>query len=146
MFGFLRQRTQERRELSEAHQLGVDAAGEMADEVEGYLSSRLPNITVSYLEVFKERLQDLPEHPELSVEQVAEIEFEIFLEQIEGLSTKMAEEVSTALADWYAFATEMGVRQALDELVQQRVDEALILLRAGGKTLLRQRIGSAATQ
>lgn len=138
MFEYIRKRIEERRGNREAYEFGAKAGGEMADAIDGYLNERFETITVGYLKVFKDRLDNLPNEPGVTQKEVAGIAFKIFLEEVDELLPKMRAEVSTALADWYAFATEFDMKSSFNELVEHRLAKATAILRVGGKALLEE--------
>lgn len=138
VFEYIRKRMEERRSNREAQEFGTKVGGEMADAIDGYLNERFETITVGYLRVFKDRLDNLPNEPGVTQKEEARIAFKIFLEQVDELLPKIRAEVSTALPDWYAFANEFDMKSPFNELVEHRLAKATTILRVGGKALLEE--------
>ena len=136
---FKRKRTGKQKELEDAiaaHKMGQKFGGQLIAHIEAFAASRLDDVSIKLLEVFKGRLETVYDDPEHDPKTVAVVELRLFGEQIDEYQKTMSIEMIDDLPEEYAeAASSLNMNNELVDLIESVLQPRLDLLVAGAKTL-----------
>jgi len=123
-----------------AYKSGQEAGEAIFRAVEGYLDKRLPEVSSRFLRVLRERLETIHNEPGVDPKKVAQIEYDIFVENTTDYPAKMTKEVESGLREWLGLAREIGVGDIVDQHIQRKIVEASASLRLDGALALSEAV------
>jgi len=121
MFKFFARRREEKQRQKAAYQLGYDASTRIITAVDGYLDSRLPELSRNLLAVLSERFTTIYDQPEHEPELLARIEWKIFDEHLDTFPDRVKQELQQNIGNWLDLA-DFGGRELVDVYIQNRID------------------------
>ena len=130
------------KEGNRAYGLGADMGQQMAEAVEVATDARFKSVQEGYLSVLRDRFRlslNQQDEPPITV---ARAEYQVFMENVDDLKTKMPAELRASLADWVKAVDEVGIRSEFDRILTGRIDEFTTNLGLIGLDVLTNEFGA----
>jgi hypothetical protein len=142
MFGFGKKREATQLPRKAAYDLGETIGRCLFRAVAGYLDYRLSELTVRVLTLLGERFETIHDESNHKPEVVAQVEFDIFRNNLQEFQPRLESEVREFLNDWLLVAEKSGQKAEIDEYISDRLSKAQQDLVAQGAAMLSQVISS----
>ena len=136
MLGLFKKRAAERSRRAAIIKEGEHAGQAIFEAVEAFLNQRLPEVSKSLLEVLRGRFNTIYDHPPHAPKDVAQIEWNIFNENIATYPARLRDEIENSRRDWLNVATQMGVRAMIDQHIEKRIADSVSALRLDAIAML----------
>ena len=133
-------RKQEVKENAAAYEKGKEFGKQLGRMVDEFAEGRLDQITVNLLQVFKERLETVYDHPEHDPRVVAAIELRLFGEKVGEAQKRFWSELQDHLSDYLEIVDELDLSEQLADLFEHATEPRLEALIAGAKVLYDSKI------
>ena len=129
-----------KKKLTEGEQKALDMGRQFFDDIdrafEEFLEYRFTPVQKNYLDILRGRFQEALHGENAPPLTLARIEYKIFLEQLDDMRPKMAEEIYTHMENCVKVADEVGVRSEVDYYFEQRIEQFATDLSMEGLNLL----------
>ena len=151
IFKKLREKKEEKKKVQAAMADGEEFGNKIAEGIEKYSNERLSDVTVNLIAAFKQRLETVYDDKEIKPEEAAEIELNLFANEIEKFSKQMWEEYIAFISPTFEVfekllpenASDNKVEEALGpfaDLIDSKIEEHANILIAGAKVLYDEKI------
>jgi hypothetical protein len=138
MFGFGKKSEAAQLPPKAAYDLGETIGRCLFRAVSGYLDYRLSQLTVKMLTLLAGRFETIHDEPDHRPEVVAQVEFDIFRNNLQEFLPKLEAEVREFLSDWLLLAENSGQKAEIDAYLRDRLKKAQNDLIAQGTAMLSQ--------
>jgi hypothetical protein len=133
MFGWIRKKTSKGKTGSEVNALqwGKDYAQELVGLFDTFLTERFDPVRINYLELLKKFIKESLNSKDAPPSTTARIQFELFIEQVGELRSKMSEELTLFVRGMLENTIQVipNAHSMFDELVIARVEDFLLRLK-----------------
>jgi hypothetical protein len=126
-----------------AYQPGADVGRQMAEAVQAVTEARFKSVQDGYLNVLRDRFRLALNQADAPPITLARIEYNVFIENVGELKTKMPPEFQATLAEWVKVVDELGIRAEFDRILGDRIDEFTANLLMLGLNVMRNEYGTA---
>lgn len=137
-----RQRAKKER-LEAANKMGRDFGDNLFKKVEKFGDTRLDEIAIKHLSVFKNQLETVYDDPDHEPKIIAAIEGQIFSEQTEQVLKIMWSETQEFCAEEVPHVGELEdplINELLADIMEQRIEASITMMIAGAKALYDMKI------
>ena len=119
-------------------ELGERAVASMAADLDAFMQARFNPVFNSMLDVLRGRLDEAidVEGTDAPPLMRGQVEYEIFVENVDDVRARMLGEVQSAMGDWLKFAREADLTESLQAYLEHQVDTFLKNLKLAGLSLL----------
>jgi hypothetical protein len=119
IFKFLAKPKGMTRKQEAAYQFGERASQAMTAAIDEYLDQQLTELQSNLLAVLSLRLRTIHDEPGHRPEQVARIEWDIFLGHVQTLPNRVKQDFPEDIIKWQDLASTIGIRELFDAYVQK---------------------------
>jgi hypothetical protein len=123
MFGFGKKREAAQLPPTAAYDLGETIGRCLFRAIAGYLDYRLSQLTVKMLTLLAERFETIHDEPKHKAEVVANVEFEIFCNNLKDFQPRLRSEIDATLSDWLQIASSSNQKSEVEDYISERLIE-----------------------
>lgn len=136
MFRLWKKRADAKGDLDKAYAFGEAAAESFSAEVDEFIKVRFDPVFGRYIDVFRNQLQQALRPQDGPPIVVAQIEFDVFCENVDELSEKMTKEIAESCEEWINLFREMGTVDECENYIESKISNFNESLKASGLEVL----------
>lgn len=130
--GSRKAKKEEPEDLETAYRFGAETGKYMAQEIDEFIETRGVIVGMNFLNVLRERLQLALKSTEAPALFCARIEYRTFVEQVDDMPDRLANEAREKLCGWLKVARTMEVLPTFHQLIEKKVGDFCESLKAEG--------------
>ena len=105
-----------------AYDLGAECANDFVASLRLFVETRFQPVHQQFLEILAKNFRDNMHRTDAPPLTLARIDYDVFLENVEDIRTKMHTEITERMRDWIELSNDLGVRANMGQAIEAEID------------------------